>query len=155
MRADCGPGCHAAFVIDPDGNPTDYDYDSLHRVIRSTDALGNVTSYSYDADSELVGKTDGNGQVINYAYDSFGNEVSEAWQGTGEVINTTYNADGQVTSVTDAASALAYTYDGQGRVLTVDNAGTPSAPDVVLTYGPRNSRHTTRKAFSNRHFESL
>jgi RHS repeat-associated protein len=50
------------------------------------------------------------------------------------VINTAYNADGQVTSVSDPNSALAYTYDGQGRVKTVDNAGTPGAPDVVLTY---------------------
>src|SRR5262249_53970214 len=92
------------------------------------------TTYAYDADGELIAKTDGNRQIVTYTYDGFGRQVSEAWQGTPEVITTAYNTDGQVTSITDPSSAIAYTYDGQGRVKTVDNAGTPGAPHVVLTY---------------------
>jgi RHS repeat-associated protein len=121
-------------VIDPDGNQTSYTYDALNRLVRSKDALGNSTLYTYDADGEVVSRTDGNGQVINDTYDGAGRLITEAWQGTSEVINTTYNPDGQVTSVSDPNSSLTYTYDGQGRVKTVDNTSTPGAPHVVLTY---------------------
>ena len=121
-------------VIDPDGNETNYSYDGLNRLVRVTDALGNPTVYTYDADGEIVSETDANGQVINNTYNGVGLLTSQAWQGTSEVINTAYNADGQVTSVSDPSSSLTYTYDGQGRVKTVDNAGTPGAPHVVLTY---------------------
>jgi len=48
-------------------------------------------------------------------------------------ITTAYNADGQITSIGDNFSHYAYTYDGQGNVASVDNAGTPGVPDVLLS----------------------
>jgi YD repeat-containing protein len=48
-------------------------------------------------------------------------------------ISTAYNADGQVTSTGDNYSDYAFGYDGQGNATSVDNAGTPEAPHVVLT----------------------
>jgi RHS repeat-associated protein len=52
--------------------------------------------------------------------------------GTTEWITTAYNADGEIISAGDNFSHYAYTYDGQGDVASVDNAGTPGVPDVVL-----------------------
>ncbi|HEV3339095.1 MAG TPA: hypothetical protein VG125_02025 [Pirellulales bacterium] len=51
---------------------------------------------------------------------------------TFNTIATSYNADGEITSIGDNYSHYAYTYDGQRNVASVDNAGTPSAPHVVL-----------------------
>jgi RHS repeat-associated protein len=54
--------------------------------------------------------------------------------GTSEVLHYVYDAAGNLTSATDAFSALSYTYDQRNRVKTADNAGTPNTSDVVLTY---------------------
>ena len=45
-----------------------------------------------------------------------------------------YDADGQLTSESDPNSAYGLTYNGEGNVTKVDNAGTPGAPHLVLTY---------------------
>src|SRR5262249_5332624 len=45
-----------------------------------------------------------------------------------------YDDDGNLLTVADAFSALTYTYTNRNQVATVDNAGTPGAPHVVLTY---------------------
>ncbi|OYV83355.1 MAG: hypothetical protein B7Z73_16075, partial [Planctomycetia bacterium 21-64-5] len=50
-----------------------------------------------------------------------------------DTIATAYNADGQIVSIGDNYSHYAYTYDGQGNVASVDNAGTPGVPDVLLS----------------------
>jgi RHS repeat-associated protein len=50
-------------------------------------------------------------------------------------ITTGYNADGEITSTGDNFSHYAYTYTGQGEVASVDNAGTPGVPDVLLNSG--------------------
>ena len=61
--------------------------------------------------------------------------TADATQLTGSLntITTSYNADGQITSIGDNFSHYAYTYTGQGNVASVDNAGTPGVPDVLLT----------------------
>jgi hypothetical protein len=43
------------------------------------------------------------------------------------------NLANELTSASDPNSAYAFAYDGDGDTLTVDNAGTPNVPDVVLT----------------------
>jgi RHS repeat-associated protein len=88
----------------------------------------------YDADGNVVTKMDGNGQQIAYAYDDLNRLVTETWVGTSEVIQYAYDKDGNKTSAKDQASALTYTYNARGLVTTVDNAGTPSTPDVLLIY---------------------
>ena len=50
-------------------------------------------------------------------------------------IATAYNADNEITSTSDPDSASAMTYDNLGDALTIDNAGTPTVPHVVLTAG--------------------
>jgi hypothetical protein len=63
-------------------------------------------------------------------------------------IATAYNADGEFTSTGDNYSNYAFAYSGQGQVTSVDNAGTPGAPHVVLnsqydTQGDRTSLAAT------------
>ena len=61
-------------------------------------------------------------------------DAASATSGTEErEIAYTYDVGNQLTSVTDPDSTYDYTYDNLGRVLTVDNDGTPGVPNVILT----------------------
>ncbi len=42
---------------------------------------------------------------------------------------------GRLTSASDPDASYAYGYDAAGRLTSVDNAGTPGVPHVVLSYG--------------------
>lgn len=66
-------------------------FDSMARVVTQTDARGGVTRFTYSGTTTTV--TDPAGQVSTYTYDS----------------------DGQLTSVSDAAGTVSFTYDGAGR----------------------------------------
>jgi RHS repeat-associated protein len=77
--------------------------------------------------------------------------TTEKWMSGSTVVNTiatAYNADGEVTSTGDNFSNYAFAYSGQGKVTSVDNAGTPGAPHVALasqydTQGDRTSLAAT------------
>ncbi len=95
--AKISPPCRK--VTDPTGVSTIYEYDSLSRMVRSTDALGNATkilfadpSYGwkpsritepsgslsrtdYDSSGRIVGMTDELGKRFDLAYDSHGNMI--------------------------------------------------------------------------------
>ena len=45
-----------------------------------------------------------------------------------------YDAASQLKEVSDQDSTYKYTYDNGGRLISVDNAGTPGVPNVVLDY---------------------
>src|SRR3954454_4135168 len=61
-------------------------------------------------------------------------EDTQAWMGTPEVIQYAYDMVDNLTMVSDPSSTLSFTYDNLDRVKSVDNAGTPGAPHVVLAY---------------------
>ena len=126
-------------LIDPVGNETQFVYDARDRMTEEIDPLGNSTFYAYDAANNLIGKTDRNERITTFAYDDLDRLVGETWidpDGTTIVntINYAYDKVSSLLAVSDEYSHLTYTYDSLNRVKTVDNAGTPDAPNVVLTY---------------------
>ncbi len=58
-------------------------------------------------------------------------------------ISYAYDAASQLIETADPDSVYAYKYDNLGRVLTVDNDGTPGAPQVVLTSAYDNNGNRT------------
>ena len=58
-------------MIDPDNNRTDYQYDSMNRLILTRDALGHDTQITYDAFGNVLTLTDAAGNVTTNTYDSF------------------------------------------------------------------------------------
>ena len=121
-------------LTDPVNNTTVFAYDARNRLTAETDPFGHSILYTYDVVNNLTGKTDRNGRQTTYAYDDLNRLVTEIWVGGDNAIHYTYDHVGNLTSVVDAFSSLAFTYDQRDRVRTVDNAGTPGAPNVVLAY---------------------
>ncbi len=121
---------------DPDGNTTTYVYDDLNRVISDTNQLGDTRSFVYDLNGNLIQETDRDGRVRDFTYDDLNRQTAEEWMDGGTVVRTisySYKADGELTSASSPDSAYAYTYDGDGRTTSVDNYGTPTVPNVVLS----------------------
>ena len=125
-------------LTDPVANTTLFRYDARDRLIRETDPRGKETVYLYDAVDNLRRKTDRNGRVTEFQYDDLDRLDVENWLDVaGNVVNSVdYNYDlvGNLKSVVDEFSQLAFEYDFRDRTKQVDNAGTPRAPNVVLDY---------------------
>ena len=109
------------------------------RLITETDPLGSRIQYTYDANDNVLQKVDRLGRVTRFQYDELDRVISEVWINADQatVANTityVYDDIGRLVSVADAYSSLAFTHDDRDRLKTVDNAGTPDAPHVLLTY---------------------
>ncbi|MCR9197400.1 MAG: hypothetical protein NXI04_02035 [Planctomycetaceae bacterium] len=123
-------------LTDPVGNVTSWTYDAVGQMLTETNEDGDSRSYTYDAAGRLTSRTDRNGRVIDFGYDNLGRQTSQQWMDGVTAVNTittTYNADLRVSAISDDDSAYAFTWDANGRLLTVDNTGTVGVPDVVLT----------------------
>ena len=121
-------------LADPVGNTTNFAYDARARLVVETDPLGSTTSYSYDAVDNLTSKQDRNERVTSFTYDDLDRLTTETWINGGNAINYSYDKASNLLAVSDSFSSLAFSYDARDRVMTVDNAGTPNLPNVVLTY---------------------
>jgi RHS repeat-associated protein len=96
-------------MTDPEGRITDYDYDALGRLVKETTAKGTIDE-----------------AIEQYQYDAAGSPI--------RTIGYTYDAASQLISTNDPDSRYSYTYDLDGRLTSVDNAGTGGVPNVKLNY---------------------
>ncbi|HQU42897.1 MAG: hypothetical protein B7Z73_02465, partial [Planctomycetia bacterium 21-64-5] len=122
-------------LVDSDNNATTWTFDPLNRPLTETNALGTTTT-TYNTDSDVTSITDADGRVRDFNYDNLNRLTSEQWMSGSTVVATmsyASNLDNQLTSASDPNSAYAFTYDGDGNVLTTDNSGTPGVPHVVLS----------------------
>lgn len=137
-RYEYDPDNNVTALTDPVGNVTRFEYDARSRLVREIDPLGAATVYTYDDADNVVAKVDRNGRRTEYVYDDLNRRILERWIGDGSSpdheIAYTYDAADNLLTATDAFSSLAYTYDARDRMATVDNAGTPGPPQVVLEY---------------------
>jgi len=122
-------------LTDPVGNVTSYGYDAANRVTTETDPRGKVTTNAYDLVGNRTQKTDRDGRVTQYGYDADNRRTTETWVSASpsETVTMTYDAAGRETGIQDAFSQYAYTYDNANRLTSVDNAGTPTDPHVILS----------------------
>ena len=100
--------------------------------------MGQITTYDYDAVGNLTEKVDRLDRKIEFQYDAMDRQTAEFWYAAdGTLIETstyTYDIFSNLLTADDAESSYTYTYDDLDRLLTSDNAGTPDAPNVILTY---------------------
>ncbi|OYV83664.1 MAG: hypothetical protein B7Z73_15845, partial [Planctomycetia bacterium 21-64-5] len=124
-------------LIDSDNNATSWTFNTLNLPVTETNALGTTTT-GYNADGLVTSVQDADGRVRDFVYNNDQQLTAENWMsGSTVVAAMAYNYDlaGELTSASDPNSAYAFTYNGNGQVTSVDNAGTPNVPHVVLTNG--------------------
>jgi len=124
-------------VIDALGRSTTFQYDGQARMVRRTDPLLQQESFNYDPAGNLLFASDRNGQTVELRYDPANQLILRIdLPGLpGETI-TSINRDvaGNITSMVTADSALAFTYDDAGRLISTSTAGTPGQPAVTVGY---------------------
>ncbi len=149
--------CNPLRVTDALGQATTYTYESNGRLATSTDALGGTWSFTYDATGylasitdpagvtatyrfnalgEMLERTDRKGQTVRWAYDEAHRAVSETWQSSEPFVGTwSYTPTGQLEQMSDPYGTWHFTYWPTGALRTINNAGTPGAPLLELSYG--------------------
>ena len=106
--------------VSADGRRTAYAYDALGRPVRRTDARGIVTDYAYDAAGDLaqVSHSDGTPSAA-FARDRAGRLVAAVTDGVSTNL-LAYDAFGAVTNETQNGVAIERTYDGCGRLASMN-----------------------------------
>jgi RHS repeat-associated protein len=151
-------------VYDQDGNRIElfdgtgastFDYDSLNRLISTSNGAGETVGYAYDLAGHLTKLTYPNGESVTRAFDSAGNlesvtdwlghttrlgydpesNLSEEEYGNGVTTQIAHDAAGQITSIVDSHGAtqlasFSYTRDPLGQVSSeIDHNGETSSID--------------------------
>lgn len=124
---------------DPVGNITRWHYDSQNRVIEEIDPLGTSKFFAYDAVGNQTRITDRLNRVRTFTYDLLNRVDLERWLGSDgstvlRTIDSDYDAVGNLLRINDPDSTYVYTFDALNRVISVDNAGSPNMPHVILNY---------------------
>ncbi|CAG7658638.1 RHS repeat-associated core domain-containing protein [Paenibacillus allorhizosphaerae] len=100
------------------GYVTLVEYDALGHVTKLTDARGNATLYSYHSEGTLEQVTFADGGTISYAYDKLGRKTKETNQ-LGLTTTFEYNAFGKEKTVKDAeGNTVESKYDLAGNLVT-------------------------------------
>lgn len=126
---DAGNRLTAACILTTEGKvTTTFAYDEAGRVTEVTDGEGNTTKALYDSFGNLLSLTDASGRKVeSNTYDSMG-RLTEATDALGNTTACSYDRAGNVTKIVECLSGAneaetAFTYDADGRLLTVQDAG--------------------------------
>jgi RHS repeat-associated protein len=123
-------------LIEPTGDRWQFSYDARGNPSGSIDPLGHSITTTVSPAGELQTLTDRNGRRMDFEYDEAHRLVLETWNTVPpRVITYDYNAAGQLVSLTDPDSMLTLGYHATGLLASVDNSGTPGAPQVRIDYG--------------------
>lgn len=116
------PDSLQASTTDPNGNPTLYRYDRIHRLVEQEDALGGVTRTSYDGVGNRLAIADANGHVTTYTYDALNRMLTET-DPAGHQTRQAYDAVGNLVRVTNGRGfSTDVVYDPLYRPVTVVDA---------------------------------
>ncbi|MCL4464729.1 MAG: malectin domain-containing carbohydrate-binding protein [Chloroflexi bacterium] len=118
-----GVGVNSA--VDPRGDSTTYQFDTLYRVTKIVDADGKEVYQYWDTANNLTRLRDQRKSVEEntyYTYDAYGNVLTRT-NGLYNVWTYTYNAFNDVTTARDPLNhATTYGYDTPGNLTSVTNA---------------------------------
>jgi len=129
----------------PNGTSASYAYDTASRLTNLTHQAGATPfesiSYTYDAAGNRTGLDRTNGasvllpDAVQAAYDA----ANEQIQFNSSTPNLTYDANGNLTSQTDASGTTSYTWDSRNRLISISGPAT-SASFIYDALGRRTSK---------------
>lgn len=124
-----------------------YHYDAAGHLIGEADFNGRSLSYRLDGADQLLQTTDSAGRTTTFTYDTLG-QLIERRNHDGTTTALTYDDRGCLIRIANHGSAVEYTHDALGRVLseTVDGRTTTYTYDLL---GRRTSRTTPTGIVSN------
>ena len=126
--------------IDPEGKTTAYDYTTMNRLSKVTDAKLNTIEYQYDAAGNKTAVKDKNGNWSHFAFDK-NNRQTSATDPENNTTTYTYDEEGNQLSITDALGhSRSKTYDSLGRVTSASEPDEGGATRTT-NYAYDNSDH--------------
>jgi len=116
---------------DPDGNTTTYGYNAIGLLNSRMNAQQSDDhvhwTWNYDKNGNVTKSIDPDGTQITYTYDALGQLTNTNLPGTNPDISRGYDADGNLTTMTDAVGTSSYTYDQRDRMISA------TQPTSVIT----------------------
>jgi RHS repeat-associated protein len=134
-----------------------YQYDSLNRVTQVTNPVGRLSTYTYDKKDNVSSKTDANGIRTSYSYD----RVERLLTKTGsDTVSYVYDKAGQVSTLTNSATALSFVYDAANRLIQARTSTSGVQPNTTIAYtydanGQRRTRTDPSGDVTNYTFDAL
>jgi RHS repeat-associated protein len=105
-----------AFVVDPNGNRTDYKHDRLHRLSETLFNGALFKRYEYDSKDVVIGEYDGAGSaLIKHKPNALGLHI-ESVLSSGETYTYEYDAHGNYTKASSSQHDVRQTHDGELRL---------------------------------------
>jgi RHS repeat-associated protein len=129
------------YIILPEGNKIDYDYDSAGNLTTITDSDGNTINNSYDRRGNRIKEEikDASGalyKTVSYAYDLMDRQTSII-NPDNSTAETNYDANGNRASSKDPnGNAMSYEYDAVNRLVKIIRPGNIT---TSYTYDRRNN----------------
>lgn len=114
--------------VNQGGQPRTFIYDSLSRLISSTNPESGTISYSYDANTNLIKKTDTRNVNTIFSYDALNRKTSKTYSG-----NTT-----EATVIANQTPIVNYYYDNYSTLpggAPALSGGAPIGKLIGVTYG--------------------
>src|SRR5581483_10675069 len=125
-------------LIDPNGNTTQFGYDTVGNLSVLTNPDGSQAHYSYDANGNLIATTDENGETITYTFNSHNLLTAKILPGGNET-DYTYDSHRNLHTITDSSGTTTFAYDSADRLHSVTY---PGGKSLTYTYDS-NGRKTS------------
>ncbi len=114
-----GPNNAPTAFADANGNLTQYAYDAVGNLTRTTYADGTFEQATYDAHGNLDITTNRRAQTVDRTVNAAGQVTHETWS-DGTAIDYTYDARGRLQSATDSHGTTTLTFDTADRLTRID-----------------------------------
>lgn len=140
-------------ITDRKGYTYRYEYDAAGRKTKlwypaaSGSGYGSSESWTYNPAGQVAEYFNRSGQRLAYTYDNRNRDTLRAWDGNvAPSVSTGYDAASRVTSRSNTTSALTYSYDAAGRLLSETQAVSGGSTVVVSLGYDADGRRTSRGA---------
>lgn len=108
-------------VISPRAEVTEYGYSPVGELTQIKDPNNKVTSFEYNTNGQLVKKTNSLGQTYQMTYDANGNMLTET-DPTQQIKQYFYNEVNKLTKVQTADDLIQYQYNVKDEVVQIANS---------------------------------